>query len=68
MFLNYQIYSFIAPCNGLQGAVAQYAANQTRNTRANPYSLRYKSSLRSFMCITRHTGTYALHPIQSTPQ
>ena len=36
--LNYEIYSFyIAPCNGLQGAVAQYAANQTRNTWANPF-------------------------------
>ena len=31
--LNYEIYSFnIAPCNGLQHAVAQYDANQTRNT------------------------------------
>ena len=27
---NYETYSFyIAPCNGLQGPVAQYAANQT---------------------------------------
>ena len=33
-------YSFIASCNGLQGDVAQYAANQTRNTGANPFSLR----------------------------
>ena len=37
VLLTKEIYSFyIAPCNGLQGAVAQYAANQTR---ANPFSL-----------------------------
>ena len=36
--LMYVTYSFIAPCNGLQRAVAQYAANQTRNTGANPFS------------------------------
>ena len=28
--LKYETYSFIAPCNGLQGAVAQYAANQNQ--------------------------------------
>ena len=28
----------VSPCNGLQGAVAQYTANQTRNTGANPFS------------------------------
>ena len=39
--LNYETYSFyIAPCNGLQGAVAQYAANPARNTGANPFSFR----------------------------
>ena len=39
--LNYETYSFyIAPCNGLQSAVAQYAADQTRKTRANPFSFR----------------------------
>ncbi len=32
------LFLYIAPCNGLQGAVAQYAANQTRNTGANPFS------------------------------
>ena len=37
--LNSETYFFyIAPCNGLQGDVAQYAANQTRNTGANPFS------------------------------
>ncbi len=34
--LKYETYSF----NGLQGDVAQYAANQTRNIGANPFSLR----------------------------
>ncbi len=38
--LKYETYPFIALCNGLQGAVAQYAANQTRNTGADPFSLR----------------------------
>ena len=38
---NYEIYSFfIAPCNGLQGAVTQYAANPARNYGANPFSFR----------------------------
>ena len=36
--LKYDTYSFIAPCNGLQDAVAQYAAEQTRDTGANPFS------------------------------
>ena len=40
--LNYETYSFyIALCNGLQGAVVQYAANQTRITGAKPFSFRY---------------------------
>ena len=32
--LKYETSSFTstAPCNGLQGSVAEYAANQTRNT------------------------------------
>ena len=34
--LKYETYSFIAPCKALQGAVAQYAADQIRNTGANP--------------------------------
>ena len=34
---NYETYSFhTAPCNGLQDAVVQYAANHTSNTRALP--------------------------------
>ena len=28
----------IAPCKGLQGDAAQSAANQARNTGANPFS------------------------------
>ena len=36
--VQYETYSFcVAPCNGLQGAVAQHAANQTRNTWAYPF-------------------------------
>ena len=38
---NYEMYPFYtALCNGLQGAVAQNAANQTRNTGANYFSFR----------------------------
>ena len=35
--LKCETYFLIAPCNALQGFVAQYAADQTRNTRANPF-------------------------------
>ena len=34
------LFLYIAPCNGLRGAVAQYAANPARNTGADPFSLR----------------------------
>ena len=38
---NYATYSFhIAPCNGLQGNVAQYAANQTRKCNGF-FNMRY---------------------------
>ena len=42
-------YSFKETCNGLQGAVAQYAANQTRKTGANPF---YRlSAMGYFTCV-----------------
>ena len=37
LHLNHETYCFIAPCHVLQGAAAQFAANQTRNTRVNPF-------------------------------
>ena len=33
-------YETLYLCNGFQDAVAHYAADQTRNTWANPFSLR----------------------------
>ena len=33
------LFLYIAQYNGLQGAVAQYAADQTSKTKANPFSL-----------------------------
>ena len=62
--LNYETYSFyIAPCNCLQGAVAQYAANQNREHRGEPllfsisalgpFSVRYK---------THGTNGFTSHP------
>ena len=63
--LNNETYSFyLAPCNGLQGAVAQYATNQTRNTRADPFSFNYCSIL--FSCHRSPPGhvdasSYANH-------
>ncbi len=56
--MRYETFSLIAPCFGLQGAVAQYAANQTKNTMANPFPV-----LGSFMSITQHTGPTALRSI-----
>ena len=64
--LNYEIYSFyIAPCNGLRGAVAQYAANQNRNNGANPllFSISALGYLRS---VTQQTEPTALCPIRRT--
>ena len=49
----------IAPCNGLQGAVAQYAANQARNTD--------KCTGFFNMCYTTHRPT-AEHPIRRLKQ
>ena len=61
---KYEIYSFyIAPCNGLEGAVAQYAANQTRNTEEPP-SLFDIIALGSFKCVTQHMGPTALRPLE----
>ena len=65
---NYETYSFyIAPCNGLQGAEVQYAANLTRNTGANPL-LFSVSALGSFMFVTQHLGPTAFRPIRKTKQ
>ena len=33
------LYIHVAPCNGLQGAVVQYAANQTPKTRVNLFRI-----------------------------
>ena len=68
-FEKWDLLLNIAPCNGLQGAVAHYAANQTRNTGANPFSALGSficvpiSALGSFICVTQHTGPMALCPI-----
>ena len=51
-------FLYTVPCNGLQGAVAHYAANQTRNTGANPLPFLI-SALGSFSCITQHMGPTA---------
>ena len=65
--LNYETYCFyIAPCNGLQGAVAQYAAHQTRNTGGVKPLLFLISALGSFTCVTQHMGPTALRPIRGT--
>ena len=54
-------YSFYtAQCSCLQGAVVHYAANQARNTEANPLLVLSVSSL---MCITQHRSNSVLsHP------
>ena len=56
----------IAPCKGLQNDAAQSAANQARNTRANPFSFTI-SVLGSVTYITQHTGPTALRPIPKGP-
>ncbi len=66
-FEVWDLLFYIAPCNGLQGAVGQYATNQTRNTGANPLLFSI-SALGSFTCVTQHTGPTALRPIQRTKQ
>ena len=53
----------IAPCNGLQGAVVQYAANQP-GTLENPFSLREVHQV--LHVHTQHTGSRALYTIQRT--
>ena len=60
--MNYETYFLLhleAPCYGLQGTVAQYAAYQNRKTGANPFSFR---ALGSFTCITQQTRPTALFP------
>ena len=53
-----------ALCNGLQGAVAQYAANQTKpRTPGEPF-LVLISALGYFTWVTQHAGPMALHHIQ----
>ena len=57
-----ETYSFYAaPCNGLQGAVAQYAANQDQEQPGEPFIF-IISALGSFTCVTQHTGPTALRP------
>ena len=60
--LSYETYSFIAPCNGLQGAVAQYAANRTRNPGQTP-SLFDKFTGFFYIHYTTHgTNGFTSHP------
>ena len=53
----------IAPCNGLQGAVAQYVANQTRNTGANPF---YYDKCTGFLYV--HYTTHWTNGFTSLPK
>ena len=56
-------YSFKAPCNGLHDVVAQYAANQTRNTGANLFSFLYKCAGLFYVRYTTHgTNGFTSHP------
>ena len=65
--LNYETYFFnIAPCNGIQGAVAQYAASQSNQVHRGEPLLFSISALGSFTCVTQHTGPTALGPTQRT--
>ena len=47
------------------GAVAQYAANQTRNHGANPFLFSI-SALGSFTCVTLHMVPMALCPNEAS--
>ena len=61
------VAQYAAYCNGLQGAVAQYAANQTRNTGMSPFVLKI-SALGYFRCITQHMSPAAFRPVRKTQQ
>ena len=66
--LNYETYSFnIAPFNGLQGAVAQYAAKNSQEDWGVPPSFSDKCT-GYITCLTQHTGPSALRPIRRTKQ
>ena len=58
--LKYDTYSLKARCNALLGAVAQYAANQTRNTGASLFN----KCTGFFYVSTQHTGPRVLCPIR----
>ena len=59
--IKYETHSFILLCNGLQGAVAPYAANQTRTT-----SIYDECTV--FLLCTSHMGPTALRPTRGTQQ
>ena len=63
--LQHTVFSFcIAPCNGLQGVVAQYDANPARSTRQSPFF--FFRALGSLTCIVQHTGPTTLRPVRRT--
>ena len=54
--LKYETYSFIAPCNGVQGAEVQYAADQTRNTGAHPPPFSLPLVYWDLLCALQHVS------------
>ena len=52
----------MAPCNGLQGAVVQYAGNQTINIRAKPFSFFDKGVLFYIQYTAHQTHGFMSHP------